>query len=87
MYKIVLIGSPKAECVNCKEAIKRCQKFLETKNNSKFQIEVLMSNDPKAKKFGMISTPAIIVDNEVRSIGKAVSEKDIEDIFSSYDLA
>ncbi len=86
MVEIVLIGSPKAECVNCHQAVARSKAYLETKNSSKYTLEVLLSNDPKVKKYGMISTPTIIVNNEIRSLGKAVNEEDIREIFSDYDL-
>ncbi|MFC1743585.1 thioredoxin family protein [Candidatus Riflebacteria bacterium] len=86
MIEIVAIGSPKAECVNCHEAIKRLKTYLESKDKDKYTFEVLMSNDEKAKKYGMISTPTIIVNNEVLSLGKAVSMEDVEEMFASYDL-
>ena len=70
------------------------KKDKNTFNNVKQAIEdmgyndevIFIRNNSEILKFGVINTPALVVDGRVVTYGEHLEAKDVKDLFDKYDL-
>ncbi len=75
MKKLQILGGG---CPNCKELAERTKLAAESLN-LEFEIEKI-SDIQDIIDFGVMSTPALAVDGEIKSSGKIPSVKEIKDL-------
>jgi len=73
--KIEILGTG---CPNCKQLEENVKKALE-KSGKKAEI-IKVTEIDKIVESGVMSTPAIVIDGEVKSYGKVVSVAEIEEM-------
>jgi protein-disulfide isomerase len=66
-------------CVKCKEVTKRASKVA-AKYPGKIEVIHLAALSPDGDKYGIVLTPTVVVNEKVVSVGKVISEDDIEKI-------
>ena len=77
MTKIQILGTGCSRCKNLTENAEKAVKDLEG------DYEVIKVTDLKEiLRFGILMTPALVVDNEVKSSGKVLSPEEIKAIIS-----
>jgi len=75
MKKIQILGPG---CPKCKKLAEESEKAAKELG---LEFEIVKVTDVKEiMKFGVFSTPALVVDNKVKSIGKILDAKQIKDI-------
>ncbi len=78
MKKIMILGTGCAKCNKLFESTKEAVDSLGIEN------ELIKVNDiEEIMKYGVMMTPALIVDGEVKTVGKVPSVDEIKDILSS----
>ncbi len=66
-------------CVKCRELTKRANKVA-VKYPGQFEVKHLAALSPEGDKYGIVLTPTLVVNDKVVSVGKVLSEDDIEKI-------
>lgn len=75
MKKIQILGPG---CPKCKKLAEESEKAAKELG---LEFEIVKVTDVKEiMKFGVFSTPALVVDNKVKSVGKILDAKQIKDI-------
>jgi protein-disulfide isomerase len=64
-------------CVKCKEVTKRANKVA-AKYPGQIEVTHLAALSPEGDKYGIILTPTVVINDKVASVGKVVSEDDLE---------
>lgn len=64
-------------CVKCRELTKRATKIA-GKYPGQIEVKHLAALSPEGDKYGIILTPTLVVNDKVVSVGKVLSEDDIE---------
>lgn len=77
MVKIQILGSG---CPKCKKLTKNAEKAASELDGDYEIIKVTDINE--IMKFGVMMTPAFVVENEVKSVGKVLSTDEIKKIIS-----
>jgi small redox-active disulfide protein 2 len=71
--KIEIFGSGCSKCKNTKEVVEKALK------NSGVEAEVIKVEDFETiLKYGVMITPAVVIDGEVKSVGKIPDEKEVK---------
>ena len=66
-------------CVKCRELTKRANKIA-GKYPGQIEVKHLAALSSEGDKYGIILTPTLVVNDKVVSVGKVLSEDDIEKI-------
>lgn len=77
MIKIQILGTG---CPKCKKLTENAEKAAH-ESDGEFEI-VKVKDIEEIIKFGVMITPALAVDNEVKSVGKVLSVEEIKKIIS-----
>jgi protein-disulfide isomerase len=64
-------------CVKCKEVTKRASKVA-AKYPGKIEVIHLAALSPEGDKYGIVLTPTVVINDKVVSVGKVISEDDLE---------
>ena len=78
MLTIKVFGT-EPPCVKCRELTKRANKVA-GKYPGQIEVRHLAALSAEGDKYGIILTPTLVVNNKVVSVGKVLSEDDIEKI-------
>ena len=71
--KIEILGSGCSKCKNTKEVVEKALK------NSGVEAEVIKVEDFETiLKYGVMITPAVVIDGDVKSVGKVPDEKEVK---------
>ncbi len=71
--KIEILGSGCSKCKNTKEVVEKALK------NSGVEAEVIKVEDFETiLNYGVMITPAVVIDGEVKSVGKVPDEKEVK---------
>ena len=76
MKKIQVLG---AGCIKCKKLIALCEQVLEEMNLDLTVEKVTDINE--IMDFGVMATPALVIDDEVKFVGKVPSIKILRELF------
>jgi len=77
MTKIQILGTG---CPKCKQLAENAEKAVQELNGNYEIIKVTDINE--IMKFGVMMTPALAVENEVKSVGKVLSVEEIKERIS-----
>lgn len=78
--KVEILGS--SGCSTCEQLKANVQKIIEEMEQGN-DIEVVKVEDPvKVASYGVMSTPALVVDGEIKYKGRVPSGEEIRDILS-----
>jgi small redox-active disulfide protein 2 len=77
MMKIQILGTG---CPKCKKLMENAEKAAH-ELDGEYEI-VKVTNINEIMKFGVMMTPALAVENEVKSVGKVLSTEEIKKIIS-----
>lgn len=71
--KIEILGTGCSKCKNTKEVVEKALK------NSGVEAEVIKVEDFETiLNYGVMITPAVVIDGEVKSVGKVPDEKEVK---------
>ena len=71
--KIEILGSGCSKCKNTKEVVEKALK------NSGVEAEVIKVEDFETiLNYGVMITPAVVIDGDVKSVGKVPDEKEVK---------
>jgi protein-disulfide isomerase len=76
MITIKVFGT-EPPCVKCRELTKRATKVA-VKYPGQIEVKHLVALTSEGDKYGIILTPTLVVNDKVVSVGKVLSEDDIE---------
>jgi small redox-active disulfide protein 2 len=77
MMKIQILGTG---CPKCKKLMENAEKAAHGLDGEYEIVKVTDINE--IMKFGVMMTPALVVENEVKSVGKVLSTEEIKKIIS-----
>ncbi len=76
MVKVKVFGST-PPCAKCKEVEKRARKIAE-KYHGKIEVAKFDALAEEGDKYGIMLTPTVVVNDTVISVGKVISEEELE---------
>jgi small redox-active disulfide protein 2 len=77
MKKIQILGTG---CAKCKQLLENAERACKTLGGD-YEVEKV-DDINKIVEFGVMMTPAIAVDGEVKKVGKVLSEEEIAELLS-----
>lgn len=77
--KLIVFKSTKPTCKNCSQALIEAEQVKALMPDA-VDLEVYTSMDPEANKYGIISTPTVIINNKIISIGKPVPSAQLKEL-------
>ena len=66
--------------------VKKMMREIEKKYGERVEIKIYEGKNEKAKEYGIETTPAIVIDRDIRIIGVAPSMKTLEDALKEAGL-
>ena len=77
--KLIVFKSTKPTCKNCSQALIEAEQ-VKAQMPDVIDLEVYTSMDQEANRFGVISTPTVIINNKIVSIGKPVPSARLKEL-------